>query len=255
MAKRSNVNISPIAIIRLIVFIFLGLVIFGIYTRANDFLTKSPLFAVQDVVIDTSIQFIDTAELRRLKGRNIFSIDITKLHNRLKSQYPQIAQLRVMRQLPNRIMVLAKKRDGLFTAAHRSKTLLVDTEGVAMYYPTAPVDLPRVTGALGNQSRVLLGAPLADKNVAVTVQLLQAFRSKPHLARLKVMSVDVSNLSKIEMGFNGGFRVIVDQDGFLPKLDVLDMLVAQRKIDFIRTRYVDLRFNEPVLGENDTETK
>ena len=37
---------------------------------------------------------------------------------------------------------------------------------------------------------------------------------------------------------------------FIPKLAVLDMLLAQKKIDFNTDKYVDLRFNEPVLGEN-----
>src|SRR5258708_5029325 len=110
MAKKSNVNIPAIQIIRIIVFLFIGFICIISYNKTIEFLTTSPLFAVRDVLIDTSIQFIDVDQLRRLKGQNIFKVDIAKLHARIKAQYPQISQLRVMRQLPDRIKVLAKKR-------------------------------------------------------------------------------------------------------------------------------------------------
>src|SRR5690348_777953 len=125
MAKKSSVNIPAIQVIRIIVFLFLGFIIFLAYSKTVEFLTDSELFRVQDVLIDKSIQFIDVAELRRLKGRNIFKVDIAKLQTKIKAQYPQIAELRVIRELPDRVKVLAKKREGLFQIAVRGKYLLV----------------------------------------------------------------------------------------------------------------------------------
>lgn len=248
MAKKSNVNIPAIQVIRLIVFLFIGFVIFVVYTRTVDFLTGSDLFTVRDVVIDRSIQFIDVSELRRLKGRNIFKVDLGQLQARIKSQYPQIAQLQVMRELPDRIKVLAKKRDALFQCPWKGKTLLVDAEGVAMYYVSGAVDLPIVQGALVSRPRVLLGAPLTVKPVSVAAQVIRAFRSHPHTAGLKILSVDVENLSKITVALAAGPQVILDVENYAAKLDLLEMMVAQKKVDLTRVKYVDLRFNEPVLG-------
>jgi hypothetical protein len=59
MAKKSGVKISTIAVIRTIVFLFIGFVLFTGYVDAVDFLTNSPLFEIKDVMIDRSIQFID----------------------------------------------------------------------------------------------------------------------------------------------------------------------------------------------------
>ena len=159
MAKKSNVNIPVIQIIRVIVFLFIGYILFIAYIKVYDFMTASELFAVQEVVVDSSIQFIDVSDLRRLKGRNIFKVDIAQLQAKIKAQYPQIAQLRVIKELPNRIKVLAQKRDALFQTPWRGKILLVDGKGVAMYYISGSVDLPVVQGALLGHTKVILGTP------------------------------------------------------------------------------------------------
>ena len=97
----------------MIVFLFIGFVFFTGYVNTVEFLTSSPLFEVKDVMIDRSIQFIDLRALKDLKGSNIFKIDIKKIDRQIAQEYPYIAQLRVVRQLPDRILILAKKREPL----------------------------------------------------------------------------------------------------------------------------------------------
>lgn len=238
MPRKSSVNIPAIQVIRIIVFLFLGLLAFFVYARTADFLTRSPLFAVKDVVIDASIQFIDTAELKKLKGRNIFMVDLMKIQKRLQSQYPQIDQLRVMRELPDRIKVLARRRDALFQVPVKSKILLVDTLGMGMYYVSGPVDLPLVKTAA------------TVKQLKSARDIITQFKARPHLQGFKIMFLDLSNPSKVELGLHPSWRVIMDQEGYETKMEVLDMLVNQKKVDIHTIKYVDLRFHEPVLGEN-----
>lgn len=249
MAKKSGVNIPAIQVIRLIVFLFIGFVCFIAYSRTMDFLLTSPVFAVRDVVIDASIQFIDLSDLRRLKGRNIFKTDIRRLQERIRSQYPQIAQLRVVRELPDRIKISAKKREVLFQMGGKKGGILVDSEGVAMPFVPGIAEVPVVQGALEPKSRVVLGAALKSKPVMVAIDILQGLKRRPNSGRLKVLSVDVANLSKIDVAV-AGLHVILDEDNYAARLDMLEMLLAQKKINFSQVKYIDLRFNEPVLGEN-----
>ena len=250
MAKKSNVNIPMIQVIRIIIFLFIGFVLFISYTKMVSFLTSSALFTVRDVLIDTSIQFIDVDQMRRLKGRNIFSVDIKRLENRIRAQYPQIAQLRVMRELPDRIKVLAKKREAVFQIPWKGKFLLVDGSGVAMYNTPVAVDLPMVVGAMQDKAKVVLGAALTDKPVGTALQVIRGFKSRPHTSRLKITSVDVYNPSRIDVALGDTLHVILEQEKYNIKLNMLEMLVTQRKIDFSKVKYIDLRFNEPVLGDN-----
>jgi cell division septal protein FtsQ len=251
MAKKSSVKIPAIYFIRLIVFLFLGWMLF----KAWDFLATSELFAVHDVVIDTSIQFIDTSDLKHLTGRNIFKVDLVRLHNKIKAQYPQIAELRVIRELPDRIKVLAKRRDPVIQANIKGKNLVLDGEAVALYYTPAPIELPLVTGVSSADGRHVLGGPLKAKTIAIALDIVRSFRSHGHTAQLKITSIDVSNLSKIDMSIGPTFHVILDQDNYQTRVGLLEMLLAQRKIDFKQVRYIDLRFSEPIFGENSEETK
>jgi len=251
MAKKSNINIPAIAVIRTIVFLFIALVVFSAYARSVDFLTTSPLFTVKDVLVDTSIRFIDTRDLRELKGRNIFKVDVRKVHARLSAQYPQIAQLRVIRQLPDKIKVLAKKRDVLVQVRWRNKFLLVDTEGVALYNADAQQpSLPVVNGIVLGR-KVVLGAPVVSRSLRAVVDILDQFKGHPRTALLKVTAVDAANPSKIEFILDGGLRVILDQDHFPLKVQKFDVLLAQRNVEWARARYVDLRFAEPIIAGAD----
>ncbi len=249
MAKKSSVNIPAIQIIRIIVFLFLGFLAFAGYSKAVEFLTTSELFDVHDVAIDASLQFVDISDLQRLKGRNIFKVDIRRLHNRIKSQYPQVSDLTVRRELPDRLRISAKKREALFQTFHKGKTLLVDADGVAMYYISGVIDLPMVQRALPSAAKVTPGGSLPQGSIALAVRIIRGLKSRPHTAPVKLLSVNMANLSKIDVAFNG-LHVILDQDNYTSKLDMLEMLLAQKKIDFAQVKYVDLRFNEPVMGAN-----
>ena len=253
MAKKSNINIPGIAVIRTIVFLFIALVVFSAYAKTVDFLTTSPLFAVKDVLVDASIRFIDARDLRGLKGHNIFKVDVRKVHSRLSAQYPQIAQLRVIRQFPDKIKVLAKKRDVAAQVRRRNKFLLVDTAGVALYNAdTQQPSLPVVNGIV-LRPRVVLGAPVVSRSLRAVVAILNEFKGHPRTALLKITAVDAANPSKIEFILDGGLRVILDQDHFPLKVQKFEVLLAQRNVEWARARYVDLRFAEPIIAGTDEE--
>ena len=239
-----------IVVIRTIVFLIIGLTCFVTYTKAQDMLLHNELFTVHDIFVEKSIEFIDRNQLLVLKGRNIFTVDLVKMHRRIKAQYPQIAQLHIVKELPDHVKILAKKRDAVFAFVLKGKFLLVDKEMVAMYYVDRPGDLPMVYGPVGTGFRITLGAAITAGYVSDALNIINAFRAHPQIARFKLTDIDLSNVSRYSISCVGGFKVLLDKENYAVKLDILETLLAQRKIDFNTAKYVDLRFNEPVLGEN-----
>jgi cell division protein FtsQ len=250
MAKKSNVKISAIAVIRLIVFLLLGYLIFSSYIASVQFLTTSKIFEVKDVLIDSSIQFIDMRSLKQLKGRNIFKINIKDLEHQIGSKYPQISQLRVERELPDRIKILAKKREPAAEVAVGGKFLIIDKEGVSLNYAPQALPLPIVMGAAIDHRKVVLGAPVGNKELRLALFILNEFKVRPRLAKLNVVNVDTSNLSKIDLTLSSNAHIIIDQEQMLAKIDMLEMLLNQNRIDFNRVKYIDIRFKEPVIADN-----
>jgi cell division septal protein FtsQ len=255
MVKKSNINISAIAVIRTIVFLLIGFIVFTVFTRTVEFLTTSPMFEVKNVLIDSSIQFIDVRSLKQLKGRNIFKVDINKVERQIARDYPYIAQLRVVREFPDRIKVLAKKRDPLMQMSVKGKVLLVDTEGVALFYVAKPVALPHVKGISLDKSRIILGAPLSHQALGKVVEILNLFKKSPFLSKWHINEVDAGNLSKIDLTINSNMHVIVDSDNTESKIGLLQMMIVQNKVDLTQVKYIDVRFKEPVIGANSDNPK
>jgi len=250
LAKKSSVNISRIALIRIIVFLFIGFVFFTLYVNAVEFLTSSSLFEVKEVMIDRSIGFIDLRTLKDLKGKNIFKVNIRKLDRQIAQQYPYIAQLRVVRQLPDRILILAKKREPLMQVYFKKKYLVLDTEGVALYYTLQPTGLPQVFGVPLERGWSFLGGHIRAQELSKIVDILNAFKVSAYLKRWRIHSVQAGNLSKIDLLIGENMHVILDQDDTQDKIELLQMLISANKIDLNKVKYIDLRFKEPVIANN-----
>lgn len=253
MPKKSSVNIPTIAVIRTIVFIFIAFVLFWMYSTTRDFLYHAPMFNVKDVFVDQSISFIDRRSLKELVGQNIFSIDLTKVHKQIANQYPQISQLRIVRQLPDTIMVLAKKREILLQVQVRGKFLIVDTEGVTMFYTATPLPFPSVKGISLDKMKIVLGAPSNIKELNLVVELLKQLKSHPNTSRLKIMAIDAGNLSKIQLLVHPNIQIIIDQDQLKDKVDMLEILFQNGKINWSQVKYIDIRFKEPIIKENTSD--
>jgi len=255
MAKKSSVNISRIAVIRIIVFLFIGFVLFTVYVNTIEYLTSSPLFEVKEVMIDRSIQFIDLRALKDLKGTNIFKVDIRKIDHQIAEHYPYIAQLRVVRQLPDRILVLAKKREPLMQIFYKKKYLLLDTEGVPLYYTLQPVLLPQVFGIPLERDWIFLGKAVRGPEMSKVVDILNMFKQSAYLRKWRIHAVQAENLSKIDLLVGENMHVILDQDDTQDKIELLQMLISSNKIDLNKVKYIDLRFKEPVIADNVEDQK
>ena len=239
----------------MIVFLFIGFVFFTGYVNAVEFLTSSPLFEVKDVLIDKSIQFIDLRSLRDLKGTNIFKIDIGKIDRQIAERYPYIAQLRVVRQLPDRVLILAKKREPLMQIYFRKKYLLLDTEGVTLYFVLTPTPLPLVHGIPLNDEGVFLGGHLRGTALSKVVEILNSFKASPFLKRWRIHAIEAGNLSRIDLSVGENMHVILDQDDTQDKIELLQMLISTNKIRLNQVKYIDLRFKEPVIANTMDESK
>jgi cell division septal protein FtsQ len=250
MAKKSSVNISRIAVIRVIVFMIIGFVFFTGYVNAVDFLTSSPLFEVKNVMIDRSIGFIDQRSLKDLKGNNIFKVDIQKIDSQISGRYPYIAQLKVVRQLPDSILILAKKREPLMQIYFKKKYLVVDTQGVPLYYTFQPGLLPQVYGIPLAHDWLFIGRPIRGPELSKTVDILNMFKASPYLNHWRIHTVQAGNLSKIDLGVGENMHVILDQDDTQDKIELLQMLISTNKVDLNKVKYIDLRFKEPVIANN-----
>ncbi len=249
MNKKSDIKVSFIVVLRVIIFLFLAWSLVVAYSRTKDFLTSSPVFKIKDVLVESSIQFIDLPLLRLLIGRNIFSVDIHKLQNQIQQRYPQIAQLRVMRVLPDKIKVLAQKRDIILQVAVKSGYLAVDREGVGLYITPKPAALPIVRGVILDMRKVVPGVPLKSKPVETVVAIYNALKANAVLSGLVIMQIQADHPSRIILVTQQGFDLLMDSDDVQHQVESIAMMLKNTKLSLKKIKYIDGRFKEPVIAQ------
>jgi cell division septal protein FtsQ len=249
MAKR-KIDIPAVYLRNGILTLFVLFLALVIYRHCADFLRSSPLFAIKAVTSTPDVQFVQPRVLRELQGRNIFAVDLKHMHNEIRMLYPQIYDLRIERRFPDTIHVVAKKRDAYAQVLVKQNYLTIDNDATVIFADKKPLpQMVLIKNGKLEKYKIFLGTKLDTPEVLGGLDLIQAFKSNPGLSKYPISDVDVANLSKITFSIGPELQVIVDRDDMAKKLDMLAFLIAQKKLNFLEVKYIDLRFKEPIVGK------
>ncbi len=250
MAKKKKITVPP-SLLKFGIVVLLAVVIgLSVCNWAADVFLRSRYFSVKSVVIDPSLQFVNQKDLVGLIGKNIFSIDLRRVQQNIGMKYPEVTQMKINRRFPDQIFIAAKRRVALAQVKMRGRTLTLDEKGVVLSTGSkADAKLPMIVGAREGGTTIILGLPLEGEDTRYALRIITAFKEANHLASQEIDSVDVGNLSKINVMLANQIEIILDRDHIEHKIKVLDVLLSQSSIDFNTVKYVDLRFKEPILGK------
>ena len=227
-----------------------ALTVFVICQNSIEYLKDTRLFSVKTIILDPTLPFSESREIMRFKGRSIFDVDVESLQAYLKGQYPQVAYLKVVKRFPDQLIILAKKRNPVGLIAFHGRELIVDADGVVISdQGEEDKDLPLIRGARVERGGVKVGTRLSVPNLDTALNIIKAFQSVPAFAAYPVSRVDVENPSKIHLIIGNNLDIILDRDRIQDKLKNLELIFSQAKLDMTTVKYIDLRFNEPVLGK------
>ena len=186
----------------------------------------------------------------RFKGKSIFDVDVESLQTRLRSQYPQVAYLKVVKRFPDQLIVLAKKRNPVAHVSANGRDYIIDADGVVISHSgDQDSNLPVIRGLRLDRDPVRVGFKLKSQNLPVALKILNTYRAMPIFNAYPVQRVELENLSKIHLVIVRNLGIIVDKDRIQDKLKILELIFTQGKLDLSAVKYIDLRFNEPVLGK------
>ncbi len=249
MARKSKIDIPAVMIRNGM--ILLGVLLLGLWLwqGVNGFLHKAPLFRVQQVTADLDVQFLAPRILEKLRGQNIFNVDLVRLHREIRTVFPQIYDLNVERRFPDTIHINAKRRDPFAQILVKQNYLTIDQEGVIILIDRKPAaKLPLVQYPQIEKKRLVVGMRIASEEIRTAIRIINAFYRNNGLSKYPISDVNVENLTKITFNIGPVLEIIVDKDDVEQKLDMLVFLIAQKKLDFREVKYIDLRFKEPVVG-------
>jgi len=258
MARKTDEKKPKIAVRILqyfIVAICSVVVFFGVVKGTTYFLKNSSMFKVREVVSQKSLQFIHSRTLDRLVGQSIFDVDLVAVQKKIQGEYPQIDQLRLYRQFPNRIYVDAIRRDPFALIMTRQQKILVDKDGTVLTL-TAPSNtrLPVITGLNIDQVAVS-GKPLKHSDVGLAISIIKTVQENPHLESMPVVNLNLTNLSQIQATLANQLKIILAEDKVDQKIMMLGVFIKQSGIKPENINYIDLRFKEPILSKKESAIK
>jgi len=246
----------PFKAITVLAIIFLALAFIIGYSWRS--LKNSDYFNVKEVASSEA----NAIDLSYLKGKNIFNIDLMDESRDILSAYPDYKAIKVARVLPNRLFVSFIRRKP-FALVKLYRYFAIDESGVFFYPPAEvpAVDLPVVTGL---ETKIFGPRPGKAYNVSelvLVLHILKEVKRNRLLKNCKLTRIDVANMANASIFIPCPgqslapceLEVKLGREKIKDKITILAGLLIDAKNDLSRIKYIDLRFNDPVIKFKDAK--
>ncbi len=218
---------------------------------AKRFLLNSDYFRVKSVEssgVEKVITYREKEVLEAFLGKNTFKVNLKEVSDMLKKRHPEFKDIIVRRVLPDRLKIDATvTRPVALVMDH--KYVPVDSEGVILYDIDSSTwkKLPLITG-FDVSPRERMNRRCDSMRLKITLGLLAAIEESQLLAEHDLNSIDASNRRNISFYLEDGLEVKIGNERFGERLEVLKKVLRDPKLSLSRMKYVDLRFEDAVIG-------
>lgn len=193
---------------------------------------------------EQSFQF---SELRR--GENLIQLDLVAVQQVIKRRHPEFKEVRVRRVLPNRIEILLKRRTPVAQVAF-SRYVQVDKDLVVLPgSSTAPFrNLTIIEGCPLPKGGLAVGASVADSATQRALRLMDAIKRSNILRKHALTKIDIADPRNVTLIVDGAIEIRIGNSHFVERLKILDQTLKNQELNPAKVRYIDLRFDDVVVG-------
>ena len=231
----------------------LSLALVGILFGAiMAFAVNSPTFELREARIlnagsMTTEQALQFCELK--KGENLITLDLVGVQEVIKRKHPEFKEVRVRRVLPNRVEVAIRRRTPIAQVA-LSKYIQIDKDMVILPGSSqGPFrNLTIIEGSRPGKLGLVVGVVLGDPSTKKAVRLAEAVKRSNILKKHVLTKVDISDPDNILLVVDGDVEIRIGGNHFIERLKILDQTLKTIDLDRERIRYIDLRFDDVVVG-------
>jgi cell division septal protein FtsQ len=250
--------------------LFLSIIIIAIifiigYIR--KVLTTSDYFKVKGII---SREELNT-DFSYLKGRNIFTLDLSGESVNIAKKCPDCLRVRLARVLPDHLFVeFIRRRPVALVKLYRY--FVVDQYGVFFGSVLNPdgLNLPLVTGLETRLFGITLGKRSATKELILVLSIIKEFNKSFLMRDYQIRRIEVGTVEDITIFIpfdlnkdaysqwqvparENILEVRISQGNILEKIAVISGLMNQEKHNLGNIKYIDLRFKEPVIKFKDAK--
>ncbi len=187
-----------------------------------------------------------------VSGKNIFFVDLESLKKMVDEEHPELKNVVIRRRLPNSLVLSGKLRKPI-AQVRSDRYYFVDKEGVVLpdvkNFPDP--NMPIVTGMGANLAKVypMRFSKFEKEKLDKALELIIRTNETEELDRYELKFVDATdpgNISFFLEGFN--VEIKIGKSNFRNRLKVLATILAQLGEESDTFKYIDLRFEDPIIG-------
>ena len=248
--KRKN-SLGEMIPFKYLVFMFISiLIVSGSVYGLKYFFLNNDFFKINGIVINNDRGYSlgnEESKLKRLYvGKNIFKINLKSLKNIIGRDLPQLKKVEVRRDLPDVLVVDIFSRVPV-AVIETSGGIVVDKDGVVLTIGEGKKNLIKITGLSYFLNVPERGDKIKNTSLEKSLILIMGIKSRMSSYVNDIDYVDISDKNNIVLGVKG-VPVKMGIEGYLNKLSTLKQMLRDPKINFKEIKYVDLRFEDPVIS-------
>lgn len=214
---------------------------------------NSPTFQLKEVrVLNvgslTPAQSFAFSELK--PGENLIGLDLVNVQQVIKRRHPEFKDVRVRRVLPNRVDVVLKRRTPVAQASFASRFVQVDKDLVILpgSAPAPFKNLTVIEGCPIPREGLYVGVTLSDAGTKRASRLAEVIRQSNILRGHSLSKIDISDPRNVSFWVDGDIEIRIGNSHFNDRLKILDQTLRTVALDKDRIKYIDLRFDDVVIG-------
>jgi cell division septal protein FtsQ len=233
-------------------FVFSLAVIGVLFGCVLAYAVNSPTFRLENVRVlnvgtMTQAQAFEFCELN--PGKNLIGIDLVNVQQVIKRKHPEFKEVKVRRVLPNRIEVILKRRTPA-AQVEFSRYVQVDKDLVILpgSSVTAFKNLMILKGTPAPRGGLFVGATIGDANANKALKLADIIKRSNILKQHQLTAIDIQDPKNISLIVDGEIEIRLGNSHLIERLKILDQTIRTIEFDKSKVRYIDLRFDDVVIG-------
>lgn len=182
-------------------------------------------------------------------GENLITLDLVGVQEVIKRKHPEFKEVRVARVLPNRVEVLLKRRTPAAQVTF-SRYIQVDKDLVILPGSSSVPfkNLTIIEGAPTPREGLYVGVMIQDEMTKKAMRLADMIKRSNILRKHLLTKVDISDPKNIAFFADNDIEIKIGDSHIIERLKILDQTLKTIELDSHKIRYIDLRFDDVVIG-------
>ncbi|MBI3252314.1 MAG: FtsQ-type POTRA domain-containing protein [Candidatus Omnitrophica bacterium] len=237
------VSLPYVLSLSLVGILFGGVIAYAVNSSTFE-LTEVKILNIGTLTSDQAFGF---CELRR--GENLITLDLVNVQEVIKRKHPEFKEVCVRRVLPNRIEILLRRRTPAAQVAF-SRYVQIDKDLILLpaSSPAPFKNLTVIQGSPKPAAGLYVGEAVSDRATKKAMWLIEMVKRSRVLQKHLLTKVDITDPNNINLFVDSEMEIRIGGNHFTERLKVLDQTLRSVVLDPSKIRYIDLRFDDVVIG-------